>query len=95
MTNIIKIILIILGLILAVFGAIVLVGMAFSLLKILFFLAVICIILWFLWKIFAGGSDQAELGEDPQSKLQKAELTIEEYKRKLESQIKQEADKGQ
>ena len=93
--NIIKIILIILGLILAAFGAMILVGMAISLLKFVFFLAVICIILWFLWKIFGGGSSQAELKDAEQGKLQNTELTFEEYKRKLESQIQQEADKRQ
>jgi membrane protein implicated in regulation of membrane protease activity len=91
--NIIKIILIILGLILAAFGAMVLVGMAISLLKIVLFLAVVCIVVAFLWKLFSGGSETQELDNDPQTRLQKAELTIEEYKRKLELQSKQGTDK--
>jgi Na+/melibiose symporter-like transporter len=66
-----------------------LIGMAFSLLKYLFWIAVICVIVALLWKMF-GSRDRAEVsGDDPQNKLQNAEMTLEEYKQKLESQLKE------
>jgi hypothetical protein len=61
--------------------------MAFGLLKYLFWIAVICVLVALLWKMF-GSSDNAEgPSDEPQDKLQNAEMTLEEYKRKIESQL--------
>jgi hypothetical protein len=46
-----------------------------------------------LWKMFgAKGAKRAESSEEP-SKLQSPEMTLEEYKRKLEAQLKQSSEK--
>lgn len=86
--NIIKIILILLGLVfVGILGSIV-VGAAFSLLRLLFWLAVIGAVIAVLWKLFGGG-DAPSPGAEKQGQLQNTELTLEEYKRKLESQLKE------
>jgi hypothetical protein len=46
-----------------------------------------------LWKLFVSkGAKQEERREEP-SKLQSPEMTLEEYKRKLEAQLKQSSEK--
>ena len=85
--NSLKLALVAVAAVLAAFVVISILGMAFSLLNYLFWIIVICIIVALLWKLF-GSSDKAEVsGDDPQNQLQNAEMTLEEYKRKIESQI--------
>ncbi|MBO0861999.1 MAG: hypothetical protein J2P21_26605 [Chloracidobacterium sp.] len=70
-----------------------LVRVAFSLLSSLVWLAAIGLAAVALWKIFGPkGAKQMEKAE-PENKLQNTELTLEEYKRKLEEQLKQSAEK--
>jgi hypothetical protein len=90
--NFIKIILIAIAVVLAAFGALVFVGMAINLLKILFWLLVICIFVALLWKMFGPGDGLQRSSGDEQDKLQSAELTLEEYKRKFESQTRRDAE---
>lgn len=92
--SIIKILLLILGLLLAAFGAMILIGMALSLLKVAISIAVVIGIVWLLVKLFGGDDDEKVIAtRDPLSKLKNAELTMEEYKRKLEAQLKQGPEK--
>jgi membrane protein implicated in regulation of membrane protease activity len=70
-----------------------LVGVAIKLLFALFWLALIGLAAMALWKLFASkGAKRAESSEEP-SKLQSPEMTLEEYKRKLEAQLKQSSEK--
>jgi hypothetical protein len=88
--TIIKILLLLLGLLLAAFGAMILFGMALSLLKVAVSIAVVVGIVWFLVKLFGGDENENAIAtQDPMSKLQNAELTLDEYKRKLEEQLRQ------
>jgi hypothetical protein len=70
-----------------------LIGVAIKILFALFWLALIGLAAMALWKMFASkGNKRAESGEEPR-KLQTPEMTLEEYKRRLESQIKQGSEK--
>jgi membrane protein implicated in regulation of membrane protease activity len=70
-----------------------LVGVAIKLLFALFWLALIGLAAMALWKMFGPkGAKRAESSEEP-SKLQSPEMTLEEYKRKLEAQLKQSSEK--
>jgi uncharacterized membrane protein len=70
-----------------------LVRVAFSLLSSLVWLAAIGLVAVALWKIFGPkGAKQVENAE-PENKLQNTEMTLEEYKRKLEAQLKQGSEK--
>jgi hypothetical protein len=69
-----------------------LVGVAIGLLKNLFWLALIGAVAVLLWKMF-GPQDAKQVEKvEPQNKLENTELTLEEYKRKLEAQLKQSSD---
>ena len=91
--NFLKIILIGILVVFLAFTGLALVGMAFSLLKYLFWLFVIGLAAMALWKIF--GPKGAKQVEDikPRNKLQNTELTLEEYKRKLEAQLRKGSEK--
>jgi hypothetical protein len=70
-----------------------LIGVAIKILFALFWLALIGLAAMALWKMFASkGTKRAESSEEPQ-KLQTPEMTLEEYKRRLESQLKQGSEK--
>ena len=70
-----------------------LVGMAFSLLSSLVWLAAIGLAAVALWKIFGPkGAKQVEDAE-PKSTIQNTEMTLEEYKRKLEAQLRKDSGK--
>ena len=70
-----------------------LIGVAIKILFALFWLALIGLAAMALWKMFASkGAKRAESSEEPQ-KLQTPEMTLEEYKRRLEAQIKQGSEK--
>jgi hypothetical protein len=70
-----------------------LVGVAIKIMFGLFWLALIGLAAMALWKMFGPkGAKRAESSEDP-GKLQTPEMTLEEYKRRLEAQIKQGSEK--
>jgi hypothetical protein len=71
---------------LAVIGVAV-VGVAFNLLRSLFWLAVIGFAAVMLWKLFGTKESRPVEKIEEQGKLQNTELTLEEYKRKLEAQL--------
>jgi len=86
--NFLKLILIGIVVVFLAFTSMALVGVAISLLRSLFWLAVIGLGAVILWKMFGPqGAKQVE-DVEPQDKLQNNELTLEEYKRKLEAQLK-------
>ena len=69
------------------------IGVAIKLMFALFWLALIGLAAMALWKMFGSkGAKRAESSEEP-SKLQSPEMTLEEYKRKLEAQLKQSSEK--
>jgi membrane protein implicated in regulation of membrane protease activity len=91
--NFLKIILIGILVVFLAFSGMWLVGVAISLLKSLFWLFVIGLAAMALWKMFSSkGAKQVEDAE-PENKLQNTEMTLEEYKRKLEAQLKQGSEK--
>lgn len=70
-----------------------LIGVAIKILFALFWLALIGLAAMALWKMFASkGAKRAESSEEPR-KLQTPEMTLEEYKRRLEAQINQGSEK--
>lgn len=77
---------------LAVIGMKVL-GVAFRILMSMFWLALIGLVAIGVWKMFSSkGSKQVEDAE-PKDKFQNTELTLEEYKRKLEAQLSKNSEK--
>jgi len=91
--NILKIILVGILVVFLAFTGMWLVGVAIGLLKSLFWLFVIGLAAMALWKMFGPkGAKQVEDAE-PEIKLQNTEMTLEEYKRKLEAQLKQGSEK--
>jgi hypothetical protein len=70
-----------------------LVGVAIKLMFALFWLALIGLAAMALWKMFGPkGAKRAESTEEPRE-LQTPEMTLEEYKRRLEAQLKQGSEK--
>jgi uncharacterized membrane protein len=70
-----------------------LIRVAFSLLSSLVWLAAIGLAAVVLWKMFGPkGAKQVEKAE-PENKLQNTEMTLEEYKRKLEAQLKNDTER--
>lgn len=66
---------------------------AISVMFTLFWLALIGLAALALWKIFGPkGAKRAEIADEP-NKLQSPEMTLDEYKRKLEAQLKQSSEK--
>ncbi|HKQ79804.1 MAG TPA: hypothetical protein VJ810_39290 [Blastocatellia bacterium] len=69
-------------------------GVAFRIMFNLFWLALIGLAALALWKMFGPkGAKRVEEAE-PENKLQTPELTLDEYKRKIEAQMKQGSDVG-
>jgi hypothetical protein len=68
-------------------------GVAFQILFNLFWLALIGLVALGLWKMFSSKGGKQEKSADEPNKLQSPELTLDEYKRKLEAQIKQSSEK--
>jgi hypothetical protein len=86
--NFLKIILIGIVVVFLAFTSLALVGVAISLLRSLFWLFVIGLAALLLWKMF-GPKDARQVEEaEPLNKLQNTELTLEEYKRKLEAELR-------
>jgi hypothetical protein len=70
-----------------------LIGVAIKIMFALFWLALIGLAAMALWKLFGPkGAKREESGEE-QSKLQTPEMTLDEYKRRLEAQLKQGSEK--
>jgi hypothetical protein len=70
-----------------------LVGVAVKILFALFWLALLGLVAMALWKLFGPkGAKRAESSEE-QSKLQSPEMTLEEYKRKLEAQLRKDSER--
>ncbi|HEV2665181.1 MAG TPA: hypothetical protein VG324_09730 [Blastocatellia bacterium] len=75
------------------FIAMKLIGVAIKILFALFWLALIGLAAMALWKIFGPkGAKRVESIEE-QRELQGPELTLDEYKRKLEAQLEQSSEK--
>ncbi|MEP7342116.1 MAG: hypothetical protein ABI977_30580 [Acidobacteriota bacterium] len=91
--SILKIILVILAAVIATIAVLAIVGMAINMLYYLFWLAVIFIVLVTLVKLFGGKGDATEPTGESQNRLQGAEQTLDEYKRKLEAEVKQSREK--
>ncbi len=90
--NILKVFVIAVAFVLAAFVAMWLVGVAITLLKAVFWLAVICIVVMLLWKMFGPKGGALVQGGDAQNKIDNAEMALDEYKRKLEDQVRQDSD---
>ena len=91
--NILKVLLIVLATVIAVFAALAVVGTVLNWISTLFWLAVICVVLLALVKLFGSKSDSAETIDDNPSRLQGVEHTLDEYRRKLEAEVKQSREK--
>jgi hypothetical protein len=91
--NFLKIILIGILVVFLAFSGMWLIGVAISLLKSLFWLFVIGLAAMAIWKMF--GSKGAKRVEDsqPENKLQSPELTLDEYKRKLEAKFRKDSER--
>jgi hypothetical protein len=59
----------------------------------LFWLALIGLAALALWKFFSSKGAKRGESSDEQNKLQGPEMTLDEYKRKLEAQLKQSSEK--
>jgi hypothetical protein len=70
-----------------------LIGVAIKIMSSLFLLALIGLAAMALWKMFGPkGAKRVESSEE-EIKLQTPEMTLDEYKRKLEAQLKQSSEK--
>jgi purine-cytosine permease-like protein len=70
-----------------------LIGVAIKIMSSLFLLALIGLAAIALWKMFGPkGAKRVESSEE-EIKLQTPEMTLDEYKRKLEAQLKQSSEK--
>ena len=88
---ILKLILIGILVVFLAFIGLALVGVAFSLLKSLFWLAAIGFVAVMLWKMFSPKETRQVEKVEAQGKLESSELTLEEYKRKLEAQLRKDS----
>jgi hypothetical protein len=92
MMNALKLALLVVGIALAALLGLWAVGVVFSLLKSLFWLVVLLLAVALLWKWFGSGRSAALSGNDA-GKLPNTELTLDEYRRKIESLAKGGEDK--
>jgi len=70
-----------------------LIGVAIKIMFALFWLALIGLAAMALWKIFGPKGAKRVESDKEESKLQTPELTLDEYKRRLEAQLKQSSEK--
>jgi hypothetical protein len=54
---------------------------------------VICVVVWLLWKMFGSKGDALIVRGDDYNELQNTEMTLDEYKRKIEEQLKRESER--
>jgi hypothetical protein len=70
-----------------------LLGVAIKILFSMFWLALIGLVALAVWKMFSSkGTKQVEDAE-PKNKFENSELTLEEYKRKLEAKLKNDTER--
>jgi len=91
--NALKLALLVVGIALAALLGLWVIGLAFSLLQSLFWIIVILLVVVVLWKLFGPDDTTAVTGSDANSKLQNAEMTLDEYRRKIESSTKADSEK--
>lgn len=91
--NTLKILLTVLTAVIATIGVLAVIGLAMDALFYLFWLAVICLVLALLVKLFGSKDGAPDSTGDVQNRLQGAEQTIEEYKRKLEAEVRHSREK--
>ncbi len=70
-----------------------LIKVAISVMFTLFWLALIGLAALALWKIFFSKSDERAESAGARRELQSPEMTLDEYKRKLEAQLKQNSER--
>ena len=70
-----------------------LIGVAIKILFALFWLALIGLAAMALWKIFGPKKAKRVESSEEENILQTPEMTLDEYKRKLEAQLKQSSEK--
>jgi hypothetical protein len=70
-----------------------LIGVAIKIMSYLFLLALIGLAAMALWKMFGPKGAKRVESIKEESKLQTPEMTLDEYKRKLEAQLKQGSEK--
>jgi hypothetical protein len=70
-----------------------LIGVAIKIMSYLFLLALIGLAAMALWKMFGPKGAKRVESSDEEGKLQSPEMTLDEYKRKLEAQLKQGSEK--
>jgi hypothetical protein len=70
-----------------------LVGVAIKIMFALFWLALLGLAAMALWKMFGPKGAKRVESSEAESKLQTPEMTLDEYKRKLEAQLKQGSEK--
>ena len=70
-----------------------LVGVAIQIAFSLFWLALIGLAALALWKIFGPKSAKQVETAEPETKLQSPEMTLDEYKRKLEAQMRNQSER--
>lgn len=91
--NALKLALLVVGIALAALLGLWVIGLAFSLLKSLFWIIVILLIAALLWKLFGPDKASEISGAGANNKLQNTEMTLDEYRRKIESLAKGEGEK--
>jgi hypothetical protein len=91
--NALKLALLIVGIALAALLGLWAIGLAFSLLKSLFWVIVLLLIVALLWKLFGSSESSALSGTGDDGKLQNAEMTLDEYRQKIEALARGEGDK--
>jgi hypothetical protein len=91
--NALKLALLIVGIALAALLGLWAIGLAFSLLKSLFWVIVLLLIVALLWKLFGSSESSALSGTGDDGKLQNPEMTLDEYRRKIEALARGEGDK--
>jgi hypothetical protein len=68
-------------------------GVAFKILMSMFWLALIGLIALGVWKMFSSKGTKQVDDAEPKNKFGNPELTLDEYKRKLEAQLKEGSEK--
>ncbi len=91
--NALKLALLVVGIALAALLGLWVIGLAFSLVKSLFWIIVLLLVVAFLWKLFGPDKSSALPGNDATGRLQNTEMTLEEYRRKIESLAKGDGEK--
>jgi hypothetical protein len=70
-----------------------LLGVAIKILFSMFWLALIGLVALAVWKMFSSKGTKHVEDAEPKNKFQNSELTLEEYKRKLEARLKNDTER--